>query len=63
MMHGCDCVYRVEGVDESFPSYAGARKFARAKSVFTSVTRDTNACACKCLNCDETNPALKVKLR
>jgi hypothetical protein len=62
-MHGCDCLWRVEGVDESFPSYAGARKFASTKSVFTNVKRDTSGCACKCYNCDETNPALKVKLR
>ena len=62
-MHGCDCVYRVEGVDESFPSYAGARKVAHAKSGFSCVKRDTSGCACKCFNCDETNPALKVKLR
>lgn len=45
----CDCVYRVPGLPEAFPSYAAARKRARAKSVFAEVTRDTSACGCE--NC------------
>lgn len=63
MMHNCYCVYWVDGIAEPFASYFGARKAANDRSVFASVSRDTSLCDCKCLNCDETNPELKIKLR